>query len=128
MNTVVNGEAVAVALEPERDGGYRECKLTDFQDKPLHLVMGVLKGQEGTKYRVDVLNNWYGIKGTAVVGVGALGIPVSANVTLSTGRTVLAFGAVSWDTDFEAPEIEAYTDHGTKTVSRNSVERIRSWL
>ena len=124
----IENTAVAVAIESQNDGGHIERTLADFKDNPLYLWRGNLKGKSDDKYVVDILNNWYAIKGTIQLAESAIGIPVEVKMKNSIGQAIIAYGAVSWNTDFAAKEIVAYTDYGVKNVPNTAIKRITSWL
>lgn len=126
MDLVKENEAVALAIE-SLGSGYKELKLENFKDNPMKLVMGKLKQHQNGKYRVDILNNWYGIQGQAIVEDSALGIPIEATVENCCGVEVTAYGVVNWNADLNADTVEVYTDKGEKKVSYKNIKRIKFW-
>ena len=127
VSIVKPNEAVAVAIEAEGNG-YRERTFAECANNPLgRLVMGVLRGKIGGKYIVGLLNNWYQIKGTATLTEAALAIPVETRIKNRIGKIVTIYGAVPWDTNFEAERIKVYTDFGVKKVPKTGIRRIKSW-
>jgi hypothetical protein len=117
------GEAVVVALK-RNESGPIICKFDDFKLNPMGLVMAKLKGRRvGGKYEVGILHNWFGLYGLMEVSEAALGIPI--RVRTNKGPV---YGAVPWETNFAAPNVEAYTELGPISVSAEAIEVIRSWM
>ena len=124
------GGAVAVV---EENGGYRECTLADFKDCPGKLVKGILKnlkGQADGKYEVDILRegNIF-IRESVSLAETFLGIPVTVKFQNAIGKTVELVGVTNWNSDFDAEEIEVYTDDFDKeTVHKSAIKKqIESW-
>ena len=122
--SIKTNEPVLVAIKVAENGEYCEHSLEQFQTNPMLLPMGIFKGRDSDKYVVDILNNWYGIRGTAYVGPKALGIPVEIRTVVERPNL---FGVVPWDTNFEDARIRVYTENGPKDMPNTQISRIIGW-
>lgn len=122
-------EAVAVAAVKEENGKYREYTLVDFKDCPQRLIRGILKSpksQADGKYGVEILDKFDIPQVIEYFSETALGIPIEVQ------NDKLVVGVINWNSDFDAEEIEVYTNTDTdldiETVHKSDIKRIKSWV
>jgi hypothetical protein len=97
----------------------------DFKENITRFKQGLLLDKIGNNYRVKILDFMGGwimdVKETA------LGIPIQTKHKDICGRDIMNFGVVRWETDFDAAEIEVFTEKGLKRVPKTEIKRMRSW-
>jgi len=124
---IPGSDVVAVVVAAiEENGEHRGCILADFRGCPEKLFRGTLKSRaDDNKYGVDILDKHVKIEYFAET---ALGIPVEFEFQTQIYKTVRV-GAINWNSDLDAEEIEVYTDDFDKeTVHKSAIKKqIESW-